>query len=118
MTPNADPAIVKFVLAFCRQNLKNYGVNAIYLFGSRARGTQRPNSDHDFLVVVSDNAPPEITTGGTLHSAIFDQLNTARYRAGLGEIDLVILRASFFAARRNEPGTFANAAATEGILLV
>jgi predicted nucleotidyltransferase len=30
---------------------------AIYLFGSRAPGDARPNSDYDHLVIVSDDAP-------------------------------------------------------------
>ncbi len=31
---------------------------AIYLFGSRARGDARADSDYDFLVIMSDDAPP------------------------------------------------------------
>ncbi len=30
---------------------------AVYLFGSRARGDARPDSDYDLLVIVSDDAP-------------------------------------------------------------
>jgi predicted nucleotidyltransferase/HEPN domain-containing protein len=36
-----------------------YQPERIYLFGSRARGDHRPNSDYDLLVIVSDDAPPE-----------------------------------------------------------
>jgi len=32
----------------------------IYLFGSKARGTAGPDSDYDLLIVVSDDAPPEL----------------------------------------------------------
>jgi predicted nucleotidyltransferase len=32
----------------------------IYLFGSKARGTAGPDSDYDILVVVPDDAPPEL----------------------------------------------------------
>ena len=37
-----------------------YRPAAIYLFGSRARGNQRPASDYDLLVVVPDDAPKEL----------------------------------------------------------
>ena len=33
----------------------------IWLFGSRARGDSRPDSDWDLLVVLPDNAPDELT---------------------------------------------------------
>ena len=29
---------------------EKYGVEKIYLFGSRARGNERPDSDYDFLI--------------------------------------------------------------------
>ena len=32
----------------------------IYLFGSKARGTAGPDSDYDLLVVMRDDAPPEL----------------------------------------------------------
>jgi predicted nucleotidyltransferase len=32
----------------------------IYLFGSKARGDAGPDSDYDLLVVVADDAPPEL----------------------------------------------------------
>ena len=36
-----------------------YRPEAIYLFGSCARGEAGPDSDYDIMVVVSDDAPPE-----------------------------------------------------------
>ena len=29
---------------------EKYGVDRVYLFGSRARGSERPDSDYDFLI--------------------------------------------------------------------
>ena len=33
---------------------ERYGVERVYLFGSRARGTERPDSDYDFLISKGD----------------------------------------------------------------
>lgn len=118
MPPLADPTTVTFVKNFCQAHLVKYGLSALYLIGSRANGNPRPNSDHDFLAVVSDSAPPEITTGDTLHTKIFNQLNSERTRAGLQGIDLVIQRSSHHATSSQSPGTFANAAATKGMSLL
>ena len=48
----ADPVVERF--------FKNIGavkqkIQTAYLFGSRARGTERPDSDYDVLLVVSDD---------------------------------------------------------------
>jgi uncharacterized protein len=40
-----------------RPSLEAEGVRHIALFGSRARGTHRPDSDIDILVEVSEEAP-------------------------------------------------------------
>ncbi len=37
-----------------------YRPERIYLFGSRARGDEGPDSDYDILLVVPDDAPPEL----------------------------------------------------------
>jgi predicted nucleotidyltransferase len=42
----------------------------IYLFGSRARGAVGPDSDYDFLFVVSDGLPPEARSGRQIYSAL------------------------------------------------
>jgi len=39
--------------------IEAYHPEAIYLFGSYARGDMGPDSDYDIIVVVSDDAPPE-----------------------------------------------------------
>ena len=54
----------------------------IYLFGSSARGEDRPSSDLDFLVVLSEDAPKEHVFGG-----VYGELS------GLGiAIDVVLIR--------------------------
>lgn len=39
--------------------VKAYAPERIYLFGSVARGENRPDSDYDLMVIVPDEAPPE-----------------------------------------------------------
>ncbi len=47
-----DRVISKFIQA--NKNLKNK-IRFIYLFGSRARGDEKPYSDYDLLLIVSEN---------------------------------------------------------------
>lgn len=44
-----------------------YQPERIYLIGSTARGEDRPESDLDFVVVLPDDAPREMLTGGQVH---------------------------------------------------
>lgn len=39
--------------------VKAYQPERVYLFGSKARGEEGPDSDYDLMVVVPDEAPPE-----------------------------------------------------------
>ena len=48
-----DPIVHQF-LECCKSMVGKGVIKTIYLFGSRAKGTARPDSDYDFLVVVSD----------------------------------------------------------------
>jgi predicted nucleotidyltransferase len=41
-----------------RRLIEAYAPEAIYLFGSKARGNADADSDYDLLVVVPDDAPP------------------------------------------------------------
>ena len=51
-----DPALREIV----QRLADTYHPLQIYLFGSKARGTAGPDSDYDILVVVPDDAPPEL----------------------------------------------------------
>ena len=50
-----DPKLSEVV----RRLVKAYAPERIYLFGSLARGENRPDSDYDLMVIVPDEAPPE-----------------------------------------------------------
>lgn len=55
-----------------------YGMVRVYLFGSRARGDNRPDSDYDFFVVPSDDC------GLFRLAGFFGRLEDA-----LGDVDVV-----------------------------
>lgn len=60
-----DPLHADHVLAeLIRRLAKAYLPERIYLFGSKARGESRPDSDYDILVVVPDDAPPNVAGAG------------------------------------------------------
>lgn len=88
---------------------------ALYLFGSRARGTGRPNSDHDFMAVVEDSVSGAMETGGEDWSRFIVKFNRDRTAAGIGAIDLLIKRKTPF-DDCNEEG-FALRVKTEGVLV-
>jgi len=67
-----------------------YHPRRIYLFGSAARGGAGPDSDFDFLVVLPDDAPPELRRSGEIYSRLGE----------LGiPVDVVTWRESDFQAR-------------------
>jgi len=52
----SDPVLTEVV----RRLVEAYHPLRVYLFGSTARGDAGPDSDYDFMVVVSDDALPEL----------------------------------------------------------
>ncbi len=78
---------------------------AIILFGSRARGDARPESDFDLLLVMPNERP-------------LDWFSAAMPIAGSGiAADVTTCRLSNFEAQRTIPGTLAHAADRDGHLL-
>lgn len=47
----------KTLLEITDRLISAYGPKRMYLFGSRARGSSRPNSDYDIMLIVADDAP-------------------------------------------------------------
>ena len=81
---------------------------AVYLFGSRARGDAAPDSDYDLLVVVPDDTPREKT------------VLTATYRLTRGTgipAEVIACRRSWFEKSRGQVGTLSYKATHEGILV-
>jgi predicted nucleotidyltransferase len=77
----------------------------IWLFGSRAEGRARPDSDYDLLAVLSDDAP----------ESALDLIKAWELTCGLGvPADLVPCTRSDFEADKDEVGTLARAAYHRG----
>jgi predicted nucleotidyltransferase len=81
---------------------------AIYLFGSRARGDAHGDSDYDLLVVTADDAPAERRSIDA----------TARVPRDPGvALDIVPCRRAVFERRRHQVGTLSYLVAREGRLV-
>jgi len=81
---------------------------AVYLFGSRARGGVHRDSDYDLLAILSDDAAPEQLS--LLHAfRLTDDLEVA--------VDLIPCRRSVFEHKKRVPGTLSRAAWHEGRLI-
>ena len=78
----------------------------VILFGSAARGEVGQESDIDLLVVVDDDAPPEILGARSVYEA------RSRYH---GAVDILPCRASVLAARARARGSFADIVLREGV---
>jgi len=80
----------------------------VYLFGSAARGDDRPDSDLDFCVVLPDSAPPVRPRPGSIHKRLLD-VNEA--------VDVFPIRQSEFNRRVNWLVSIPAAIRKEGRLL-
>ncbi|HEY1185264.1 MAG TPA: nucleotidyltransferase domain-containing protein [Bryobacteraceae bacterium] len=67
-TPTASDAALSEVV---RRLVETYRPQRIYLFGSVARGDAGPDSDYDIMVVVPDDAPPELHRSRAAYVALW-----------------------------------------------
>lgn len=63
---NSDAKLAEIV----RRLVGAFSPERIYLFGSKARGDEGPDSDYDLMVVVPDNSPPEKRESQTAYRAL------------------------------------------------
>jgi predicted nucleotidyltransferase len=82
----ADPTLTEIV----RRLAKVFSPLRIYLFGSKARGDAKPDSDYDLLVVVPDDAADEQRDASRGYECL--------WRVGAA-VDIVIWRDSRFRNR-------------------
>jgi len=54
-----------------RRLVQVYRPERVYLFGSTARGEAGPDSDYDIMVVVPDDAPPELRDSDPAYEALW-----------------------------------------------
>ena len=102
--PGGDPVVSEIV----RRLVDAYHPERVYLFGSVARGAAGKDSDYDFMVIVPDDAPPELRTSATGYRALRDVPVPA---------DLVVFRKSSFDKRLHLKASFPATIVREGKLL-
>lgn len=88
--------------------LKNYEIEKIILFGSRARGDNKEDSDYDVLVIVKENINWE--TREDISSVIRKKLAEDNI-----DIEILIRASSYVEEAKNEIGNVINYAVEEGI---
>ncbi len=102
--PN-DPILVRFARG---ARLLKGKIKKIYLFGSRARGTEKPYSDYDLLLVVSN--PFTLEDKSKLYDVVVDIL------ADTGDVvSLKIFKQKAFDHLRGIPTPFMKNVMREGI---
>lgn len=120
-----NPCVVDAVVQICREHYAPFGLERLYLIGSRAKGTARESSDHDFVLVLADSAPDEVVrdNGSYGHLGLSTiRKAVAHVNMGCKEPDIVICRLTNFLERienSEEPGfKFPYQAEHEGIRLI
>lgn len=83
-----------------------FGPRRVIMFGSRARGDSREDSDYDLVVVLEDDAPDERLSW------------RRRYEARKGfSADVLPCRESTLRDRARAVGSFAHTVLTEGVVV-
>jgi len=85
-----------------------YHPQSIYLFGSRARGDQGPDSDFDLLLVVDDNVPEERKRSRLAYEIL---------KGSSIATDVLVCTRSYFEARRHLRASLPGTVLREGRLL-
>jgi predicted nucleotidyltransferase len=105
---NPDDTIEHAVAALLERIIPALSPEAVYLFGSRARGDAGRDSDFDLLVVVSDDTPPDKIR----------LTSTYRLTRGTGvPADVIACRRRWFERNREQVGTLGYKAVNEGRLV-
>jgi len=99
-----DPILAEIV----RRLVEAYHPERIYLFGSKARGEEGPDSDYDIMVVVSDDAPPEKRRSRLAYQVLRGTGTAA---------DVLVCTRNWFDARLHLKASFPSTIVREGKLL-
>lgn len=99
------PVEIQNLIGLCKSEMR---ATEVWLFGSRARGDHRTDSDYDILAVVPDDAPEDIDSPTVTY--------TLRRRAR-ANADLMTARHTDFAQARSVPNTISYTVDREGIRL-
>jgi predicted nucleotidyltransferase len=107
MSRAADPDLERLSKVLARL-VERLNPISIWLFGSRAEGRARPDSDYDLLVLVPDGTP----------AADLDAVGAYELTRGMGlPVDVVPCPRSIFEEEKHEVNTLACAAFARGKLL-
>ena len=85
-----------------------YHPDRIYLFGSRARGDAAPESDYDLLLVVPDDAAPELARSRLAYERLWETGTAA---------DVLVVRRGAFDSRTHLAASLPATVLREGRLL-
>jgi len=102
--PLIDPTLAKVVEGL----VKVYEPQAVYLFGSAARGEAGPDSDYDLLLIVADSAPAELRRARVGYLAL--------WKIGIGA-DIAICTRTEFDSRLHLKASLPATVLREGKLL-
>jgi len=86
-------------------------IDKIILFGSRARGDYREDSDYDILIVTKEKLDREFFWKFYINSV------RNLFREGFKKIDLIVIDINEFEKRKKVVNTIPNEAIEEGIVL-
>jgi len=91
-----------------RRLVEAYQPERIYLFGSRARGDEGPDSDYDLMVIVADDAPPRRRRSRLAYEVLRGTGTAA---------DILVCTRSWFDERLHLRASFPSTIVREGRLL-
>jgi len=86
---------------------QHFPVDSLYLFGSYARGNQRPDSDLDLLVVCSTTPEDPFDLAYQIRRHLHEKLDVA--------LDVVVTSKNLFEERIRQPWTVEHIAHTDGV---
>ena len=88
--------------------VRTYAPRRVVLFGSRASGTAREDSDLDLLVVLDDDVPAETLSWRQRHAA------RGTYS---GPVDIIPCRQGVLTERARAVGSFADTVLRDGVVV-
>jgi predicted nucleotidyltransferase len=91
-----------------RRLVDAYQPRRVYLFGSKARGDEGPDSDYDLLIVVADDAPADRRKNLLAHKSLWG-IRTAA--------DVLVCTEQYFDSRRTVVNSVPATVMREGRLL-
>ena len=104
MTLERDPKLAEII----GRLVKAYAPESIYLFGSKARGDDGPDSDYDLLVIVPDDAPAALRSAQLAYEVLWGTGTSA---------DVVVSTRSRFDSRKHVVASLPASVLREGKLL-